>query len=77
MEELNNKLTDDLREKEDQLGQMEDDLNDLRQALAKREVPPATPPRHARASQTTEPYPDRVKCVETYSKKQLFNCQRL
>ena len=46
------------------MGRMDQELADLRQALAERAAPAATPTSRASAAQTVEPYPDNVcTCV--------------
>ena len=56
-------LTNSLRDKEEELGEKEAELEHLQQQLAdlQREAPKATPTLHSMAAQTTEPYPEDVR----------------
>ncbi len=56
MQELNDGLTDELKDKDDQLEHMQRELEDLQGALDARPHPVTTP----RSSQTVEPLPAMV-----------------
>ena len=59
----NNVLSNSLRDKEEELGEKEAEIERLEQQLAdfQREAPKATPTLNPAAAQTTEPYPKDVR----------------
>ncbi len=60
MQDLNDGLTEELRDKDDQLGRMQGELEDLQRALEERDAAPARPHTAPRACQTVEPLPAMV-----------------
>ena len=61
MQELNERLEDDLRDKEYELGRMEQELEELQKALEATAAPPPPVVTHSTACQTTEPLAAQVK----------------